>query len=100
VLALFRKLMSSITRIPSRTGSNSSNRRQTGCQSHVACVIEMLERLVVLRIGDPRQHGLHRLVRTVAQALQIAAQRRVPQAGTEAASELLERIHIYRSYRI
>jgi hypothetical protein len=52
---------------------------------------EMLEGLVMPRIGDTREHGLHRLARTVAQhALQIAAQRRLLQRRTEAAFELLQ----------
>ena len=52
---------------------------------------EMLKRLVVPRIGHPRQHRLHRLARTVAQhALQVAPKRHLLQAGTEAALELLE----------
>src|SRR5207244_955734 len=52
---------------------------------------EVLEILVVTGIGDPRQHGLHRLARTVPeQALQVAAQRRRLQAGTEGALELLQ----------
>ena len=52
---------------------------------------EMLKRLIVPRIGHPRQHRVHRFARAVAQQpLQIAAQGRVLQAGTEAVLELLE----------
>ena len=52
---------------------------------------EVLEILVMARVGDPRQHRLHRFARTVSeQALQVAAQRRRLQPGTEGALELLQ----------
>ena len=72
-------------------GSSSSRRRHTGAQSHVACVMKCWNVLVMARVGDPRQHRLHRLARTVAQqALQVATQRHRLQPGTEAALELLQ----------
>jgi len=52
---------------------------------------EVLQAVVVPRIGDARPHSLHRFAWTVAEPpLQIAAQRHREQAGTETAFELLQ----------
>jgi hypothetical protein len=52
---------------------------------------EVLERLVGGRLGDPLEHGRHRLARTVAQQpIDILAQRDVLRAMAEAVLELIQ----------
>src|SRR5206468_12156926 len=52
---------------------------------------EVLKRLIVARVGDSRQHRLHRFARAVAQqTLEIPTQRHLLQPVAEAALVLLE----------
>ena len=77
--------------MPRRSGITARKRRQTRSASHGRMRDEMLKGLIGDRLGDARQHRLHRLALAVAEdPLDVGPQRQQLRAMAEAALELLE----------